>query len=63
MNPFFGVSPFYLRLNQTSKFAFYSPSAPIPFCVSDFEYNLNALLVKRVNIDPYALIEKFIHNP
>ena len=63
MNPFFGVSPFYLRLNQTSKFAFYCPSTPIPFSVSDFEYYLYTFLVKCVYIDPYALIEQFIHNP
>jgi hypothetical protein len=63
MNPFFSVSPFYLRFYETSKFALYRPSATIPFCVSDFKNYLDTLLVECVNIDPNTLIEKFIHDP
>jgi hypothetical protein len=63
MNPFLSVSSFYLRLYQPSKFALYRPSTTIPFRVSDFENDLNTLLVEGVNVNPNTLIEKFIHDP
>lgn len=63
MNPFFCMTPFDLRFNQTSKFTLYRPSTSISFSVSYFKNDLDTLLIECMNINPNALIEKLIHDP
>ena len=63
MHPLVGMPSFYLRFYESPELALNGPPAAEPFGVPDLEYDLNALLVERVHVDPDAIVEESVYDP